>query len=91
LRGVGTVTVVGMTTRVAVAATATAAALVVGAVGLVLAVDERRRAASNIASSSSSSGFCAERHAIDARTDPNSDRPSASSASASEHEKSGCE
>lgn len=43
-----------MTTRIAVAATATAAALVVGAVGVVLAVDDRRGAASNIPGPSAS-------------------------------------
>jgi Lysyl oxidase len=52
LGGVGTVTEVG-TTRVAVAATATA--LVVGVVGVVLAVDDRRRAASNVSLPSPSS------------------------------------
>jgi hypothetical protein len=52
LRGIGTVTKVGMTTRVAVATAATATVLVVGVVGVVLVVDDRRRAASNITSPS---------------------------------------
>jgi hypothetical protein len=42
------VTEVGRTTRVAIAGTATATALIVGAVGVVLAVDDRRRNVSNV-------------------------------------------
>ena len=52
MRGIGTVTKLGMTARVAVATAATATALVVGVVGVVLVVDDRRRATSNITSPS---------------------------------------
>ncbi|HET6760068.1 MAG TPA: hypothetical protein VFH20_12395, partial [Propionibacteriaceae bacterium] len=44
----------GSTTRVAVTATATATALVVGVVGVVLAVDDRRRATPDVTSPSPS-------------------------------------
>ena len=49
LGAIGTVTRVGKTTRVAIAATATGMGLVVGVVGVVLAVDDRRRPASKVA------------------------------------------
>jgi hypothetical protein len=52
LGAIGTVTRVGKTTRVAIVATATGMGLVVGVVGVVLAVDDRRRPASNIATTS---------------------------------------
>jgi hypothetical protein len=89
LRGVGTVTEVGMTTRVAVAAIATAAASVVGAAGVVLAVDDRRRAASSIPNPSAS--FAPSAAQSTPAPTPNSDCPTASSAAAPEYEESGCE
>ena len=54
MSGVGTVTEVGRATRVAIAASGTAAALAVGAVGVVLAVDDRQPPASNVTNPSAS-------------------------------------
>src|SRR5215207_4646003 len=54
LRGVGTVTEVGRATRVVIAASGTAVALAVGAVGVVLAVDDRQRPAANVTNPSAS-------------------------------------
>jgi hypothetical protein len=54
LGAIGTVTRVVKTTRVAIAATATGTGLVVGVVGVVPAVDDRRRPASNVAAAAAS-------------------------------------